>query len=415
MPTIHNPTSETGPTSTAVETLDEPTLASAPPSGSSAATPELAIDVPVRRRTLVFIRVALTSATFGLISCLLLGLIIAVNLHDEPPFEDADLRNRWAPPAANQNAGPGLAAAFAMIPSNYFWVTNTWEGVPIGRALSEAKFGGFARGTVALPGSNAAWEADPVAGTVHEVLEQFAPMLEVLDAACSLPHCFMPTDVDPDEWFSKVDEAWHLLHLRAAAAFAEGDLEATAIADLAILRFTAHWIHGTSRLDQRTTVLAQLPLQLAPLRAHLEAGAYDGRTAEFIAAFRSLDLDRSDASEAIRMEYRRFRAQVLGAPEWLGDQDLSSRGMAYLFHPQETLRTIGDYYRAAIDEGERTGRVIESEPPTIHTGWAAKIWHGNGLGHGLLELAPLEVDSVYARSDEAAAAIARWIELLEAR
>ena len=403
-----------GPSSLPVE---KSTAEPRPPQPKVTATAALRSDAtadPAQFRATVMVRIALTSATLGLLSCLLLGLVVAFNLHDEPPFEDADLRSLWALPTADRNAGPGIVEALEMIPANYFSLRAEGQDRSVRQALSEASLGGFARTPRAKAGTAAEWESDLISETVEQILASFAPVIDRLDAACRLPQCVMPTEVDPDEWFSKTDEAWQLLHLRAAAAFARGDLAATAEADLAILRFTAHSIHGTNRLAQRTTTLAQLPLMLAPLKEHWQAGVFDGRADEFVEAFRRLDLDRADASEAIRIEYRRFRTQVLGAPEWLDDQELSKRGMAYLFHPQATLRTIGDYYRAAIDEGERTGRVLSSEPPTIHTGMIAKIWHGNGIGHGLLELVPLELDSIYVWTDAAADEVTRWIERLQA-
>ncbi len=64
------------------------------------------------------------------------------------------------------------------------------------------------------------------------------------------------------------------------------------------------------------------------------------------------------------------------------------------------MRTLGSYYRAAIQEGESTGRVVETQPPKIETGVIGKILKGNGLGHVLLEMAQLELDSIYLRTDE---------------
>ena len=375
---------------------------------------EVSLDAPSKRITRIFLKFSLISATLGLITSLSLGVLIAVNLQDESPFEDADLRAIGEPISEDQNSAPGIRRAMQTLDGKYFWETKNSEEIPLATVLATHRIGSFARGGPPGEfGSEANWESSPVRGMVENAFAEHAEFYALIDAACALPECRFPEPTHAlegiDEWYSRSREAWQLVQLRSDIAFARGDRDATIAADFSQIRYATRCHEGSHTIVQKIPTLAQLRFALLTIARHIEAGVFEGREAELTATLRSIGIDRTSASDAVRTEYRLFRSLVFDTPDLIGDEEISSRGVSFLFHPYETLRALGEYYRAAMLEGESTGRVVETPPPTIETGWAMKLLKGNGLGHSLLEMAQLELDSIYARTNE----VIREIEVLE--
>lgn len=369
---------------------------------------------PEAPRSRLFVRLALMSSSIGLITCIALGILIASNLADEEHFDDADLVTfapRPIPP--EENAGPLIERAVRSLDGREFIDAKGPEGEPLAQTLALSRFGSFAAGGDPEPMGNAeSWATHPLQPAVVELLVAHHDFLRTIDTAVERPHCVLPEPASAieaaEQGFGRYRSAWQLIQLRADAAFAAGDVEATARADRVQLAYAGLITDGSRSIIQKVTAIAQLRAAVMTIARHLDAGALTGHeealleTIDRVAAA----LGRHEASEAIRTEYRLFKILVDDAPRQIGKNVEDSPEIGYLFHPNETLRDLGTYYRAAIEEGERTGRVQEAEPPEVRTGTIEKIIHGNGLGHVILELAPLELDSLYVRLDEVIADLA---------
>ena len=142
------------------------------------------LDPPTKRGVRLFLRLSLTSATLGLITCATLGILIFIHLDDQAPFDDADLRARPEAISADQNAGPWIRKAMAPLDSLYFWNTKTADGTPLAKVLAEARFGSFALGGPPAPAGDAAsWEVSPVRPLVETALSEHAEFYARLEAA----------------------------------------------------------------------------------------------------------------------------------------------------------------------------------------------------------------------------------------
>ena len=365
-------------------------------------------DAPDAPRARIFVRLALLSSSLGIVTCIALAILIFSNLDDEPHFDDSDLVTFDpvpVPPA--ENAGALIEEAVRSLDGREFIDAKGPDGEPLAQTLALSRFGSFAVGGDPQPmGDAESWATHPLQPAVVELLIAHHEFFRTIDRALERPRCVLPEPASAveaaEQGFGRYRAAWQLIQLRADAAFAAGNGPETARADRAQLTYAGLIADGSRSIIQKVTAISQLRAAVITIGRHLEEGALRGEEAALIETLDAVagDLGRHEASEAIRTEYRLFKILVDDAPRQIGKSADDSPEIGYLFHPNETLRSLGTYYRAAIEEGERTGRVKDAEPPEVRTGTLEKIIHGNGLGHVILELAPLELDSLYLRIDE---------------
>lgn len=364
-----------------------------------------------RRRTRIGTRIAAGSLVLSLLFLGALAIIVATNLGDEDPPDDADLRIEIPAIARKDDAGPPIRRALRSLRGWALWSETTAEGTPLPDALADAGFLSFTPGAPDGPGTAEEWASSPLSGPVEGVLERHAEFFAAVEEALERPRLSMPAPVSPldgiDDWFGPAHEGWQLLTLRSDAAFARVDVDATLRADLTLLRYADRFVDGARSLLHTLAAFAQLGDALAAVEHHLASGTLAGHEPELRAALAEIEVDFTHASRAARCEYALLRDTVEDVPRLLEENKLPSGELGtYLFQPNATLRLASEYYRAVIAEGEATGRVQHVRLPVDPDSGVGLIFGGNPVGKLLLRMIVVAPDRAYLKSGEVAAALA---------
>lgn len=386
--------------------------------------------VPPRRRHGTAMKAVLGSAVLALVLIAGFAAVVAPNLADEPEFDDSDLIA--APPSvpAGEDAGPGMALALDSILGEGLERLGAIElgdaeGAGPDGTLRSASVraglaifgGGSAGGGPRPPPDPAAWSAYPHRGEIESALAAESEFFAAIDEACRRPRCSLPEWSDPHDvlrdWPLSVQRGLELLQLRSDAAFASGDRAAAVEADLALLRFVARRVEGARFIGDHAVSLSLLDMSVDVIGRHLQAGIFAGNEARLAAELGQISLGRGLVSRAIREEYRWQRTQVEDTGDYLTEA-LPSTLARWSFHPNETLRILGEHYRAAIAEGEETGRV--TTPPPDRPGSAfGRLLRGNPIGFELITpLISVDLGAFYGSVDQSIGDLNRLRERVEA-
>ena len=345
----------------------------------------IATDDPKRARgrgRRLFVRAFLGCGLLVLVLITISALLLVPKLIDEPPYVAPGLELVLEEIPAEQNAAllfmDRWQMEFPEFPEDtwYEWL----EACDEGNLLKVA-------------------ESDP------EFLERFwLPTLELLgslESAARLPKFQLPllTSFDqksPETFWLK--QTADLLLMRSQILYERGEKEP-------LLRSLEGWGRIAGRLSQDVSSVVRLLISSALAHGYLQfladrLSATEGDLGELLSIVQTLDFDRPDASNALRVEFQMFR-EVLRNPDYV---PVGERGWVdkLFFLPNQTERIYGDHLLSAIAEGEATGRVAQSiELPEFDDSWS-RLRRGNFVGWGVIALTAVNTLGLFQRVGDVA-------------
>ena len=324
---------------------------------------------------------------FVLVLVTIAALIIVPKTIDEPPFEAADLELAIPEIPSGENAATAFMEIWKdgvpKLPTDNERDIAFWDAAEAGELL-------------------AALEADP---EIREgYWEPTIRMLERIDEAAQLPQFQFPVlmTIDGDgshlgalkdtieanwfraHWLLEKGERAHLLQVYESWA-----------------RFSAQLSSGVLDSVAFIISIANCGSLCGSLSKHLPETTGDLHT--LLAQLDGIQHDRTQVSDTLRVEFQTFR-NTLADPEFALTEGRSFVER-WLFLPHQTERIYGEHLRAAIVEGEKTGRVTRDlEVPDLDGLWDA-LRVGNVIGWSVIGLMAVADDRMYRRAGIANSAL----------